>query len=212
VAGVLLAAGASSRMGAQKLLLPIGGRPLVQHVATRLRSAAIDELVVVLGRDAELVRSALCAVDCRFVENPRYRDGLGTSFRCAVETLGANARGALFMLADRPFVTTGMLDTLLATYRRTRPLVVISRFGGVIAPPHVFDRRVFARLGGADGGTAKDLLRTEPERCAVVDLPEVGLVDVDDAADYARALDIAAREAQAAPQDSGVADGKEHRP
>jgi molybdenum cofactor cytidylyltransferase len=193
IAAAVLAAGASSRMGEQKLLLPLGGTSIVRRVVERVRAAAVDDVLVVLGRDAEAVRAELAGTGSRFVVNPNYADGMGTSFRTAVDAFDS-VSAALFALADQPFVTTDMLDVLLATYRRTEPLAVISRFGGVIAPPHVFARELFAGLGLPGSEGAKALLRAHSERCVVVDLPEEGLTDVDDPESYRHALELTARE------------------
>jgi molybdenum cofactor cytidylyltransferase len=194
IAAAVLAAGASSRMGEQKLLLPLAGTAIVRRVVVRVRAAAVDGVLVVLGRDAEAIRVELAGIDARFVVNPSYADGMGTSFRAAIDSFDSGVSAALFVLADQPFVTTEMLDVLLATYRRAEPLAVISRFGGVIAPPHVFARELFARLGLPGSEGAKALLRTHSERCVVVDLPAEGFTDVDDPEGYRHAVELAVRE------------------
>jgi molybdenum cofactor cytidylyltransferase len=194
IVAAVLAAGASSRMGKQKLLLPLRGTSIVRRVVERVGTSDVDDLLVVVGRDAELICDELRDVACHFVTNADYLLGMGTSFRSAVDAFGEDVAAALFVLADQPFVTTEMLDALLATYRREEPLAVISRFGGVVAPPHIFGRELFPRLGLPGSEGAKSLLRTHSERCVVVDLPPQGLIDVDDPQSYQRAVDLAARE------------------
>jgi molybdenum cofactor cytidylyltransferase len=182
-------------MGVQKLLLPLGGRPIAVRVTERAAASGVDETVVVLGRDADGLRDALRSLRCRFIENSRYREGMGTSVRAALDALGSDVRAAMLVLADQPFVTTDMLNALLEAYRRRAPLAAISRFGGVIAPPHVFGRALFSRLGMPGSEGAKAILKAYPERCEVVDFPPEGLIDVDDPESYRRAVEIAEREA-----------------
>jgi len=119
---------------------------------------------------------------------------MGTSLRAALDSFEGDVRAALLVLGDQPFVTTGILRMLLETYERRTPLAVISRFGGVIAPPHVFDRALFADLGLPGSEGAKALLQAHSDRCAVVDFPSAGLVDVDDPESYRRAVELVARE------------------
>jgi molybdenum cofactor cytidylyltransferase len=191
IAAIVLAAGASSRMGEQKLLLPLGGRAIVARVTERVAASRVDDVVIVLGRDADRLRAELHGTRGRFVENPRYRDGMGSSLRVGLDELDSRVRAALLVLADQPFVTTGMLDTLLQTYERRAPVAVISRFNGVLAPPHVFDRVLFPSLGLPGSEGAKAVLRAYGDRCEVIDFPPEGLIDVDDRESYRRALELA---------------------
>jgi len=182
-------------MGEQKLLLPLGGQPIVVRVTERVLASGVDDVVVVLGRDPDRLREALSGLGCRFVENARYREGMGTSLRAGLEALSSGVDAALLALADQPFITPTMLATLLATYRARGPLAAISRFGGVIAPPHVFSRALFPRLGLPGSEGARAFLLAEPDRCVTVDFPREGLIDVDDAEGYRRAIALAEGEA-----------------
>ncbi|MBV9104124.1 MAG: nucleotidyltransferase family protein [Candidatus Eremiobacteraeota bacterium] len=175
-------------MGRAKLLLPFAGTTLLRRVVERVARARIDDLLVVLGADAPALRAELVDLPCRVAQNPDFGSGMGTSFRAAVEALAPDVTGALFALADQPFVTTAMCDALLKAYREMRPLAALARFGGIVAPPHVVDRELFPALGNTKSGGVKALLYEHWDRCVVLDFPEEGLLDVDDPESYARAL------------------------
>src|SRR5215469_4537322 len=101
---VVLAAGASTRMGQPKLVLPLGDEPLVRRTVREIRGGGFDDVLVVVGSDHEKVLKALGGLPVRPVLNARYEEGLGSSFRAAVENL-KDCAFAMFMLADQPFVS-----------------------------------------------------------------------------------------------------------
>jgi molybdenum cofactor cytidylyltransferase len=193
ITGVLLAAGASTRMGVNKLLLRLEGEPIVRRAARRLCDAGLDEVLVVLGRDAEAVREALDGLPCRFAINTGYQTGLGSSFRVAVEHLGP-ADAAVFALADQPFVTTDQYRRIGDAYRERHAAIVSVRYGEVTAPPHLFARELFPELTRLQHG-AKPVLMRHQDRAVVLDFPAHQLVDIDTPEDYANAQQVAAREA-----------------
>src|SRR6476659_7412078 len=102
VSAVVLAAGASTRMGTQKLLLPFDGEPLVRRAARQVSEAGFDDVLVVLGSEHEKVLTALAGLRIRYAINAEYASGMGSSFRTAVEHL-ADSSAAMFALADQPF-------------------------------------------------------------------------------------------------------------
>ena len=104
VSAVVLAAGASSRMGRQKLLLPIGGEPLIARVVKAVCDAGFDDVLIVVGHEHEKLLEALVGLPIRHAFNPDFATGMGSSFRTAIENL-PNSEAALFALADQPFVT-----------------------------------------------------------------------------------------------------------
>jgi molybdenum cofactor cytidylyltransferase len=185
ITGVILAAGASTRMGTHKLLLPLGGEPIVRRTVRQVCDAGIDDVLVVLGRDAEEVRAALEGLPCRFAINAAYETGLGSSFKVAVEALGASD-AALFALADQPFVTSADYRQLVDAWRDGEPLIVSARFGRVTAPPQLFARALFDELAVLVQG-AKPVLERHADDARDVALPPDRLVDIDTPEDYERA-------------------------
>ena len=187
VIGILLAAGASSRMGAHKLLMELNGEPMVRRVARIMLKGGLEELLVVLGRDPDAVEAALNDLPVRFVINPNaVEGGMESSFRTALDALTGDETAAVFALADQPFVTSAMISDLVKTHLETRAPIVASRFGGVIAPPHAFSSAFFGVLG-MPGHGLKPLIQKNLERARFLDWPEDALFDVDTIDDIERA-------------------------
>jgi molybdenum cofactor cytidylyltransferase len=185
VSAVVLAAGASTRMGTQKLLLPLGGESLVRHTVRQIRDSGVDEVLVVLGSAHEEVLAALGGLDIRHAVNLDYETGMGSSFRTAVEYLDSSS-AAMFALADQPFVTTTEYRSLLDAYRRSTPAIVSVRYGEVAAPPHLFVRELFPELAQLKHG-ARSVLERHADRTIVLQFPPDLLMDIDTPEDYERA-------------------------
>jgi molybdenum cofactor cytidylyltransferase len=185
VSAVVLAAGASSRMGSQKLLLPLGDEPIVRRTVRHICDAGFDDVLVIVGSEHELVIAALAGLPIRHTINAEYETGMGSSFRTAVGHLG-DSSAAMFALADQPFVTAKEYRALLDTYRRLEPAVVSARYGEVTAPPHLFSRELFPELAQLRHG-ARPVLERHRDRTVVLQfLPEL-LLDIDTPEDYQRA-------------------------
>ena len=182
VSAVVLAAGASTRMGTQKLLLPLGNEPLVRCTMRQICDAGFDEVLVVVGHEHVKVLAALEGLAIRHALNAAYETGMGSSFRTAVEHLTGSA-AAMFALADQPFVTTHEYGTVLAAYRRHAPAIVSVRYGEVMAPPHLFEREFFPELAQLQHG-ARSVLQRHRERTMVLQFPPDLLADIDTPEDY----------------------------
>ncbi|HSC26752.1 MAG TPA: nucleotidyltransferase family protein, partial [Vicinamibacterales bacterium] len=115
ITAVVLAAGASTRMGTQKLLLDLGGEPIVTRTVRQVSEAGFDDVLVVVGYEHEKILAAIAGLACRHAINPNYATGMGSSFRTAVGQLEHSA-AAMFALADQPFVTAPEYRRLLDTY------------------------------------------------------------------------------------------------
>jgi molybdenum cofactor cytidylyltransferase len=185
VSAVILAAGASTRMGTQKLLLPLGGEPLVRRTVREICAAGFDDVLVVVGNEQEKVRAALDGLPIRYAVNAAYESGMGSSFRTAVQHLGDSA-AAMFALGDQPFVTANEYRLILDTYRRAEPGIVSVRYGDVTAPPHLFSRDFFPELAQLEHG-ARSLLDRHRDKTVTLQLPADLLEDIDTPADYERA-------------------------
>jgi len=182
VSAVVLAAGASTRMGTQKLLLPLDGEPLVRRAVRQVCEAGFDDVLVVLGSEHEKMLAALDGLRARHTINAQYASGMGSSFRTAVEHL-PDSVAAMFALADQPFVTTHGYRAVLDAYRQHAPAIVSVRYGEVMAPPHLFEREFFPELVALQHG-ARPVLQRHLERTLVLGFPPDLLVDIDTPEDY----------------------------
>jgi molybdenum cofactor cytidylyltransferase len=183
VTAVVLAAGASSRMGEQKLLLQLGGEPIVRRTVRQVCDSGVDDVLVVVGFEHEKVLQALEGLPIRHAVNPAYQEGMGSSFRTAVDHIG-DSEAALFALADQPFVTTAHYQSILDTFRRQQsPAIVSVRYGEVTAPPHMFSKELFAELAALVHG-ARPVLERHSDRRIVLQFPADLLQDIDTPDDY----------------------------
>jgi molybdenum cofactor cytidylyltransferase len=179
---VILAAGASTRMGQPKLLLPFGDEPLVRRTVREICDAGFDDVLVIVGCEPEKVRAALEGLPIRHALNRQYEMGIVSSFRTAVEHLGDSA-AAMFALADQPFLTTKEYRTILDTYRQRQPAIVSVHYGDVTAPPHLFRRDLFPELERG----ARPVLEQHRDQTIVLHFPPELLLDIDTPEDYERA-------------------------
>ena len=114
VTAVVLAAGTASRFGSPKLLAPLAGRAVLQHVLDTLAGAGVGRVVVVLGAHAEAIEAAITWRSERRAYNPRPEDGLGSSLRIGLAAVDPASDAALIVLGDQPTLRADVVDTLLA--------------------------------------------------------------------------------------------------
>lgn len=186
IPAVVLAAGASTRMGRHKLLLPLGDEPIVRRTVRQVVDAGFDEVLVVVGFERERTVAALEGLDIRYAVNDAYATGMGSSFRAAVAELDG-AEAAMFALADQPFVTAAHYRQLPEAYRAHPPGIVCVKYGEVTAPPHLFDREFFPELAALVHG-ARSVLERHRDRTTVLQFPPDLLLDIDTPEDYERAV------------------------
>ena len=188
IAGILMAAGASQRLGQSKQLLVWRGRPLIAHVAQTALDARLDPVIVVIGHRAGEMRAALQSLAVIVVENPRWPDGMSTSMHAGLSALPADVDAALFLLVDQPRITADYLRAMVAAYRASRKPIVVSAFQGKRASPTLFDRSLFdqlRRITGDVGGRA--VIDASPNLVAMVEADdEATLLDIDTPEDWQR--------------------------
>lgn len=168
VAAVLLAAGAGRRMrGADKLLEPIGGVPLIAHAAGQLAAAkGIDQVHVVLPPDRPERAAALDDPALHHVPAERASEGMGASLRAGISALDADTDAVVIALADMPEVTCADIEALVAAYDPDSGAEIIRALteDGIPGHPVLFGRRFFEALADVTGDTgARDVLRAAPE-------------------------------------------------
>jgi molybdenum cofactor cytidylyltransferase len=186
VAAVVLAAGASSRLGRAKQLLDLGGRSLVRHAVEVASAAGCSRIFVVVGAHAESVRATLTGLGAETVENPEWREGIASSLRRGISALPDEIDAAIVLLCDQPAVSPALLETLIATQRETRRAIVACRWDDAVGPPALFLRERFPALLALSGDRgARSILEREGDRVALVDFPE-GAFDVDTPEDWER--------------------------
>jgi molybdenum cofactor cytidylyltransferase len=190
-AGVVLAAGASRRMGRAKQLLPVAGRPLLEGVVASACASRLDEVLVVVGARADEILAAVDLGRARALLNPDHAAGMSTSLRAGLAALGPNVERAVVILGDQPAISAELLDELLDLQDRSGLPAAALSFDGLLHPPVVLRRELWGDLAALEGDVGcRAVIRARPELVAAVPVPG-GLrhpVDVDTPEDYARLL------------------------
>jgi molybdenum cofactor cytidylyltransferase len=192
VAGLVLGAGGSSRLGRPKQLLPFADTTLLGHVVGVARSCRFDQLVVAIGAAAEDVRSAVDLDAADVVVNDAYGSGCSSSIAAALAVIDPRCELLVLMLGDQPGVTASTVAALVAG-RGDAPLAAC-RYQDGLGHPIAFDRSCFAELAGLHG--ARGVWRMLDRRAAdAVEVPIAGPIppDVDTDEGY-RALLASAEE------------------
>jgi molybdenum cofactor cytidylyltransferase len=188
IAGLVLAAGRSSRMAPRnKLLEPVGGEKMVRRVAATAIASGAEPVIVVTGHEAASVNAALRGLDVTIVANPDYAEGLSTSLRAGLRVLPAGIDGALILLGDMPEVEGSVLRALMAALTDASAICVPVRHGR-IGNPVLWGRSYFAemmQLAGDKG--AKPLMAQHQAQLIEVEVATDSIFeDVDAPEDLAR--------------------------
>ena len=191
LAAIVLAAGAGSRFGGHKLTATVEGRPILQHVLDRLDAAGVDDVVVVLGDDAEAIEAAIAWRAERRIRNPDPARGLSSSLQAGIDALGDDVEAALVVLGDQPRLSSEVVDALLATpLTADRPIVAPAYADGG-RNPVLLGRAAFTLAGSATGDRGLGpLLTAHPERVHEVPVTADN-PDVDTRADLVAMLESA---------------------
>ena len=183
VAGLVLAAGGSRRLGRPKQLLPYAGATLLDHTVTTARACEFDQLLVAVGGESEKVRERVNLGGADVVVNPGFGAGCSSSIAVAMGALDPDATTLVLMLGDQPGVTPAVVRVLLAA-RGDAPIAVC-RYDDGRGHPFAFDHTTFEELRRLHGDKA--VWRMLDERAdEVEEVPVAGRVprDVDTWADY----------------------------
>ena len=186
VSAIVLAAGGGSRFGGGKLLAKLGGQPIIEAVLDNLREAPVDEIIAIVGADAERLRKICEQYSVRIVANEEWERGQSTSVLAGLRVSGG--RAAVVLLGDQPFIGAEAVGRLVAAFAEGAK-VAVATYGGKRRNPVLFSREVWplleAELAGDEG--ARSFLRRHPE--LVVEVPCEGVgdpVDVDTREDLRR--------------------------
>jgi molybdenum cofactor cytidylyltransferase len=183
---VILAAGASSRLGRPKQLLPWQGKTLLQH-AVQTAMAITTQPVVVTGSNADQLVAGLNHTQVHVVFNPDWEQGIASSIRCGLQALLDRTPmpdQVIFMVCDQPFVSAGLLLELINERQESQKSIVASAYGGTLGIPALFDKSLFPQLLDLQGDMgAKKLIQGFPERVSSVNFPK-GEIDIDTVSEY----------------------------
>lgn len=188
IAVVILAAGASRRMGSAKQLLPWGETTLLKHTITTAQKTCANSIIVVLGANYNVIKKDIKDIPITIIKNNNWELGLGQSIACGasfVLKLKEDIDGVLFMLADQPFINSKYLNKIMNTFLiSTNQIISTSYSDGKNGVPTLFDKCYLKELSTlSDDNGAKSILREYHDNVNVLD-SKIENFDIDSKADY----------------------------
>ena len=189
ISGIILAAGAAERMGQQKLLLNLNGKPILQWVLEAALSSELDEVVCVV-RELEEIQQGISLKHEKlgWAINERAAEGQSTSVIAGLKAINRQSEAALFLVGDQPLVKRDLINGLIDLFRKTAALIVAPTFQGQTRNPVLFRKDLFPeflKLTGDRGG--RRLIETYRDKIALLDWKdEAPFLDVDRWEDYER--------------------------
>ncbi|UYN89264.1 MAG: nucleotidyltransferase family protein [Anaerolineales bacterium] len=188
IAGVILAAGESKRLGQPKQLLDWKGKPFVRQVAETALAARLDPVVVVTGAAAAEVSAVLDGLPVRIVHNAHWAQGQSSSVKAGLAAVPPQAAAAIFMVVDQPQLPVRLLDALQEHYAEQRPPIIATLVDGKRTNPVLFDRSTFADFDSLEGDTGGRALFSKHQVTWYPWLDTSLVFDVDTSEDYERLL------------------------
>jgi molybdenum cofactor cytidylyltransferase len=186
---VVLAAGKSTRMKENKLLLKINGDTLIEHVVKAAKASSVDEVVVVLGYQAMKIKEHLAKIKCRVVVNENYMKGQSESVKVGFSAVSSNAEAVMILPADVALIHRESINRLVEEYRRSRSRIVIASHLQRSGHPILLDRSIFPEISMIDEET-QGLKAVINRHRADIKYVEVGtenvLIDIDTREEFNR--------------------------
>lgn len=190
ISGLVLGAGASTRLGQPKQLLPFRGTTLLEWVVSQAREApALDEVVVVLGRAADEIRNRVDFGNAKVVDNPIFGDGCASSYRAGIGAIDAKSEAIMILLGDQPGISYEAIDGVADVFRAGGHQIVLASYRGRKGHPMLFAKPLFDKLVGLHGDKAAwKLVDANPDLVAVADLDVPFPEDINTREDFERLL------------------------
>ena len=184
---IILAAGASARMGQPKQSLEFKGETLLQRAVQTALKSECRPVVVVLGAQINNLKNEIKDFDVQIAENADWKLGMSSSVKIGIEKiseLNNQISGVVIMVCDQPFVSAELIDRLVEDHKKTKSLIVASRYAETLGVPALFGRQLFPRLLELDdSGGAKEIIRQFQDETIAVPFEE-GNFDIDTPDDY----------------------------
>lgn len=189
IGAIILAAGASTRMGASKQMLQINGEYLLTGTIRTVQEAGLEHIVVVLGAREAMHRKIISNHHVDVVINDRWETGMGSSIKAGLQQLLSTEPkkdAAIFFVCDQPMLTRDVVSRIVSTFETVSKPIVASRYADSAGVPVLFARSYFAKLAAIpDDHGAKIIIKQNPADVIEVAFPG-GDIDIDTKEDYER--------------------------
>lgn len=188
MAAIILAAGAATRMGKLKQLLPYAGRTLLQHAIATALEATFAPVIVVVGAEASSVQASVASQRVSIVQNTHWQEGMGSSIAAGIRQLQleqTDVAAVAILLADQPLVNVGHLERMRTEFHQTGAAIVAAEYSGTLGVPAIFQRSLLGLLATLPPDAGARRLFSQPHlRVQSFPLPEAS-VDIDTPDDFA---------------------------
>ena len=188
ISGLILGAGSSQRLGQPKQLLPFGGTTLLGWVVVQAkRAAALDELIVVLGRAADEIRQRVDFGSAKVVENPVFGEGCASSYRVGIGALDPKSEAIMIILGDQPGIKPDVIERVAEEWRQGESQIALCSYRGHKGHPMIFARPLFDQLLALHGDKAAwKLVDAYPELVQEIEFDVPFPEDINTRADFDR--------------------------
>lgn len=185
-------------MGKPKQLLPLAGTTVLERTLQNLHDAQVDEIVLVLGSSAEIIKQQLSPSSTRNLKilvNPDYSQGMASSLRAGLSAIASDMDATLIILADQPFIQPETLKRIIDRYRHSDAQIVIPAYKGFRGNPVLLDRSVFEEVTALKGDIGcRAIFGDHADGIVKVEVDDIGvLLDIDNQEDYERLRDFTKR-------------------
>jgi molybdenum cofactor cytidylyltransferase len=195
ISGLILGAGASSRFGQPKQLLPFRGTTLLGWVLSQAeRADGLDEVIVVLGRAADEIRERVNFGNAKVVDNPVFGEGCASSYRAGITATSPASDAIMIILGDQPGVEPEIINGVAEKWRQGDGQIVLASYQGRKGHPMLFAKPLFDNLAGLHGDKAAwKLIDRNPDLLREISFDRLFPEDIDTQEDFER---IARQEAR----------------
>lgn len=184
---ILLAAGASTRLGQPKQLLEVHEKPLIEHTLEQALALKAHSLITVLGANANRIKEEIAHLPIELVLNPNWDTGIASSITIGIQTLEKihpTAEAVLILLCDQPYISATLIQKLASHFHENEKLIVASEYGNTFGVPAIFDKSLFDALKNIKGDKgAKSIIKKYFKETCFIPFPE-GEFDIDTKEDY----------------------------
>ena len=183
IAAILLAAGQSKRMGSNKQLLPLEGKPFIRHCLDNLFKAGLNDIVVVLGSFGNQIEPVISKLPVSIAWNSAQDSEMADSVRIGMNALPANVTGVLVCLGDHPLVKASTIQKISSHFMTHPDKIIIPRYSGKKGHPTLFPRSVIEEIFTVS--TLRDIVHRNHNRLAFLDSSDPGVaMDIDTPEDF----------------------------
>ena len=177
---IILAAGASKRFGEPKQLAEFQGKTLIENAIENALATDLQNICVVLGANAEMIKSQIEKFPVEILENKNWLDGMSSSLAVGIKFFEKdNFDAVLVMLCDQPLIKSSDLNLLIEKYKSTKKPIVVSKYRQTKGVPAIFSKQIFPQLLQIDGDKgARKVIEENEDLLEIVEIPEA-VFDID---------------------------------